>query len=185
MDTLKKVDATIFSEFSLNTRMIHQMISSSDRFFWWSVTVNSWIPSAIHCIQSFHYSRNTKGYRTEVNLWETRAVLELSFIANTAVTFQSCDLESCHEQQGFHISPSHHGAHPELQIHVCFSSEFLAFTIIDWSPKSEWFVDQFFVWKRKPISSGSKSLFLYWFCLTFQLKANGRVWTSFMYLLAY
>ena len=107
----KKVDAIIFSEISLSAWAIHEMISSSNAFFWWSVNVKSWIPSGIHCIQPFRHSRNTKGYRTEANLEGTRAELELSFIVNTAVTFQSCDVQRCYKQAGFHISPSHHASH--------------------------------------------------------------------------
>ena len=74
----KKVHTIIFLEISLNAQAIHETISSSKGFFWCSVdTVKSWIPSAIHCIQPFHYSRNTKGYRTEANLRGTRAELVL------------------------------------------------------------------------------------------------------------
>ena len=127
----KKFDAIISSETSLNARAIHEAITSTYGFFWCSVTVKSWMPSAIHCIQPFHFCRNTKDYRTETNLRGARAELELSFIANTAVSFQSRDLQRCHKQAGFHISPSHHVAYAELQIHVRLPSEFLALTIFD------------------------------------------------------
>ena len=119
----------------MRQRSTKRFVLPMPRFFWWSVTVKSWIPSAIHCIQPFHYCRNTKGYRTEANPRGTRVELELSFIVNTAITFQSCDLQICHKQAGFHISPSHHIGHAELQIQVRLSSESLAFTILDWSLK--------------------------------------------------
>jgi len=143
----KKVDPIILSENSLNAQAIHGtiIISSSNRFFWWSVTVQSWIPSTIHCIQPSHYTRNTKGYKTEANLWGPRAELELSFIVNSAVTFQWHDLQKCHKQAGFHISPSLQVAQAKFKIHIHLSSEFLAFTLSDWSRKNECFVDQLFV----------------------------------------
>ena len=102
----KKVDTIIFSEISLNAQMIHETISSSNGF-WCSVTVKAWIPSAIYCNRPFHYSRKTKGYRTKANLRGSRAEFKLSFAANTAVTFQSRDLQRCHRQAAIHILPSH------------------------------------------------------------------------------
>lgn len=61
---------------------LHEMISSSDEFLWLSMTAKSWIQSAIHCFQLFLYSRNTKGFRTEVNPQGIGAKLVFSF-ANT------------------------------------------------------------------------------------------------------
>ena len=127
---LKKVGAIISSEILVNARAIHETISSSNGFFWWSVIGKAWIPPAIHYIQPFHYCRNTKSYRTEVDFRGTGPKL-----ANTAVTLQSRDLQRCHKQADFHVSPSHHGSHAEFQIHVRLSSEFLAFMILDWSPQ--------------------------------------------------
>ena len=63
----KKVGAIISSEILVNARAIYETISSSNGFFWWSVTAKAWIPSAIHYIQPFHYCRNIKSYRTEAN----------------------------------------------------------------------------------------------------------------------
>ena len=57
------------------------------------------------------------GYRTDANLQGIRAELELSFIVTTAVTFQSRNLQRCHQV-----------SHAELQVHVPLSSEFLALT---------------------------------------------------------
>ena len=57
------------------------------------------------------------GYRTGANLQGIRAELELSFIVTTAVTFQSRNLQRCHQV-----------SHAELQVHVPLSSEFLALT---------------------------------------------------------
>ena len=111
----KKVDMTISSVISFNARVIHKTISSSNGFLWWLVTVNPWIPFTIHCIQLFHFCRNTMGYRTEANLGGIRAILELSFIGNTAFTFQSHDLQRYHKQVGFHISPGHHIMHAKLR----------------------------------------------------------------------
>ena len=162
-------------EVSCNAQVIHKTISSSNGFFWWSVT-------AIHWIQPFDYSWNTKGYRTEPNLWGIRAKLELSFIANTTVTFQSRDLQRYHKQAGFHISPSHHVAHAILQIHVCLSSEFFAFKIFDWSPKRECFVDRLFVWRGRTISSGSTSLLV---LSSFSIKNQWLCMGKFVYLFAY
>jgi len=121
----KKVDTIIFSEISLNAQMIHETISSSNGFFWCSVTVKAWILSAIYCIQPFHYSRKTKGYRTKANL---RGSFLLQRILQSH--FSHVILK------GVHIFPSHHVTHAKLQIHFRLSSEFLAFTIFDWSPKS-------------------------------------------------
>ena len=168
----KKVDTIILSENSLTEQAIHGtiIISSSNRFFWWSVTVKSWIPSTIHCIQPSHYTRNTKGYRTEASLWGTRAELELSFIANSAVTFQRHDLQRCHKQAGFHISPRHQVVHAEFKIHslIFWILSLFVISLITQKWMLCWSVVRL---KRKDniISSGSKSLFLYWFCLAFQL----------------
>ena len=71
----KKDNSMISLEMSLNAPAIHEMTSSSDGFFWQSVTVELWILSAIHCLQLFLYLRNTSGYRTEVNLCGIRAKL--------------------------------------------------------------------------------------------------------------
>lgn len=57
-------------EMSLHAPAIHEMISSSDGFFRWSVALKSW---------------NAKGWRTEVNLLGIKAKLVFSF-ANTAFT---------------------------------------------------------------------------------------------------
>ena len=138
----KKVGAIISSEISLNARVIHKTISSSNGFFWWSVTVKAWIPSAIHCIQPFHYCRNTKCNKTEANLRGTRATVDWSsrFKANTAVASQSHDLQSVINEEASQATTS---GLLNSKTHVRLSSEFLAFTIFDWSPKSEHF---FFVW---------------------------------------
>ena len=40
--------------------------------------------------------------------------------------FQSCELQRCHKRAGCYISPGHHIADTELQILVCFSSNFVA-----------------------------------------------------------
>ena len=90
-------------------------ISSSNGFLWWLVTVNRWIPSTIHYIQLFHFCRNTMGYRTEANLGGIKDWLELSFIANTAFTYQSRDLQRFHKQVGFHNSPGHQIMHAKLR----------------------------------------------------------------------
>ena len=62
-DTLKKrsLDHLFRKIVSLDAPAIHETISSSDGFFWQSATVKSWIPSAIHCIELFDYSRNNMG----------------------------------------------------------------------------------------------------------------------------
>ena len=59
----------------------------------------------------------------------------LLLVANAAVTFQSGDLQRCHKQARFHISPSHRVAHAKLQIHVILSSEFSAFQCLTDHPK--------------------------------------------------
>lgn len=86
LDTLKKDYSTISSEISLNALLIHEMTSSFGGFFWWSVNVESWIPSTIHCIQLFHYSRN-KGYRAEVNLQGIRPKLVFPFASSSLFTW--------------------------------------------------------------------------------------------------
>ena len=50
--------------------------------------------SVIRCIQLFLYSRNTMGFRTEINLRGMRAKLLLQF--------QSRGLQRCHNQAGFY-----------------------------------------------------------------------------------
>ena len=58
---------------------LHEMISSDNEFLWLLMTAKSWIQSAIHCFQVFLYSRNTKGFRTEVNPQGIGAKLVFSF----------------------------------------------------------------------------------------------------------
>ena len=112
----KKVGAIISSEISLNARVIHKTISSSNGFFWWSVTVKAWIPSAIHCIQPFHYCRNTKCNKTEANLRGTRATVDwssrLKQILQSHLSHSVTRSSKCHKRGGF---PSHHIRTAELQ----------------------------------------------------------------------
>ena len=55
----KNDDWIISSENNVTRCTGHEMISSSDGLFWWSATVKSWIPFAIHYIQLFDNSKNT------------------------------------------------------------------------------------------------------------------------------
>ena len=103
----------------------HETIGSSNGLFWRSASVKSWIWSAIHCFQLLDYSRNTTGYRIRVNLRGIRAKMECSF-ANTKFTFSVTRRQRCHKQGGRYISPGHPVADTELQILVCFSSNFVA-----------------------------------------------------------
>ena len=90
-----------------------QKHDSSHGFFWWSVTVKSWILSAIHCIQLLHYSRTLRSICEE---------FELSWCFLLLLShFQSCELQRCHN-----ISQGHHVIHSELHILVRFSPSFLA-----------------------------------------------------------
>lgn len=95
-------------------------------------------------------------------------------MVNTAFTFQSGDLHRCHNQAGFHITTGHI-AHAALEMHVCLSPDFLAFTI--WLITRKWMLCWSLVHlKRKGnLTRGLKLLFLHWFCLSFQLKTNDTV----------
>ena len=80
MDTLKKrwPDHLIG-----NVTQIHETFSCSNGFFWLLITVTVKSMDTIHYMHLFLYSRNTMGFRTEVDLRGIRAKLVFSF-ANTA-----------------------------------------------------------------------------------------------------
>ena len=53
--------------------------------------------------------------------------LNWSFLLRILLShFHSHDLQRCHKQAGRYISPGHHIVDIELQILVCFSSNFVA-----------------------------------------------------------
>ena len=79
--------------------------------------------------------------------------------------FQSRDLQRCHKQAGCCISPGHHVADTELQILVCFSSNFLAIFTLCSSVVRLKMKGNYFKWIEIIIFSLVLSL-------TFQLKAN-------------
>ena len=126
-DTLKKrrLDHLFRKIVSLDAPAIHETISSSDGFFWQSATVKSWM----HCKITALSSSITQG-----TLWvrELRSIceeLELNwcFLLQILLShFHSRELQRCHKQACCYISPGHHVSDTELQILVCFSSNFLA-----------------------------------------------------------
>ena len=71
--------------------------------------------------------------------------------------FQSRELQSCYKQAGCYISPGHHVAATKLQSLVFFSSNFVAIFMLCSSVAR--------LKRNMIILSGSKSLFLHWFCL--------------------
>lgn len=150
MDTCKKKKKTQSSLWKCHS--LHEMISSSDEFLWLVMTAKSWIQPAIHSFQLFLYSRNTKGFRTEVNPQGIGAKLVFSF-ANTYCfhTFSNVSFRGVIIEQA---------STPAQATTLCF-------------------VDPLFVYRGSVIIvSRSIKLFLYWFDLTFQLKTNDCVSTD-------
>jgi len=96
----------------------------------WSVTVKSWIPSTIHCIRLFLFSRNSKDCRTEVNLPGTRAKLVL-FFANTSFTLLVGRASEGVINKWGSVFPGHHSPLAELQIIVRFDPGFIAFVMFN------------------------------------------------------
>ena len=69
--------------------------------------------------------KNTKDFRTEVNLRRLRAINSRLLLQILLSHFHSREPQRCHNQAGFFICPGHHITHAELQI-VCFSPSFAA-----------------------------------------------------------
>ena len=74
MPHFRKEAAIISDGMAFHACEIHEQISSSEAFFCRPVAVNSWIPSAIHCIQCFRtpslnglFKDTSSGWRREVN----------------------------------------------------------------------------------------------------------------------
>ena len=127
----KNVDTIIFSEISLNAQMIHETISSSNGFFWCSVTVKAWILSAIYCTTASSPSiilgkLRVTGLRPIFEDLELSSSFLLQRILQSH--FSHVIFKGVIDKQP---STSSQVTHAKLQIHVRLSSEFLAFTIFD------------------------------------------------------
>ena len=123
----KQDDSIISSEMSIDALAIHKMISSSDRFFWRSATLKSWIPSAASSSSITQGALWVRELKVNLRGINAKLVFLLRILSSH---FQSRELQRCHKQAGGCIFPGHLIADTELPILVCSSSNFLAIIML-------------------------------------------------------